>query len=461
MSELPLHYQDGVSIAKRIHAGELSSVEVTEALLARMDQQKNLGAFVTETPDLAMAQAAQADEDIRQGNIRSVLHGVPIAVKDLLATNGIITTNGMALYSDNLPDFNATVVERLSAAGTVLLGKLKLTEGAYSRHHPEVSPPVNAWDANCWTGVSSSGSGVATSAGLCFCSLGTDTGGSIRFPSASNGIVGLKPTWGRVSRHGAFPLAYSLDHIGPMTRSVADAAAMLGIIAGRDPQDPTSSAKAVPDYLAELSGSISNLRIGIDQAYVSGNTDRELTQAVKEVSDFLKSKGCELVDITIPFEEISNGWVVTTAVEAAHAHRDSYPAQKDQYGHIGDLLALGLTISAETYMQIELQRRAFMAHLEGVFNDCDLVLCPSMPLYAPPREGTPEMDEAEGDLAQTLKFTAPFDYSGSPTLSIPWRAGSKNIPLGIQLVGRHFEEGTLLRVGEAIEKERGVIIYPV
>ncbi len=205
MSDSPIHYQDGVSVAKRIHAGELSSVQVTEKLLSRIDQRKHLGAYVTVVGDLALARAAQMDVEIRQGRIRSPLHGVPIALKDLLATNGITTTNGMALYLDKVPEFDATVVECLSAAGTVLLGKLKLTEGAFSRHHPEISPPVNAWNADCWTGVSSSGSGVATSAGLCFTSLGSDTGGSIRFPSASNGIVGLKPTWGRVSRHGAFP----------------------------------------------------------------------------------------------------------------------------------------------------------------------------------------------------------------------------------------------------------------
>ncbi len=245
-----------------------------------------------------------------------------------------------------------------------------------------------------------------------------------------------------------------------MTRSVADAAIMLGIIAGRDPRDPTSSARAVPDYLAELGGSIDGLRIGIDHGYVSEGTDPELTQAVSEVLEHLESVGCQIVEITIPFQEISNSWAITTAVEAVHAHRDTYPSQKDRYGAIGDLLALGLTISAESTMQIEMQRRAFMAHLGQVFSECDLVICPSMPLYAPPREGTPEMDEAEGNLAQTLKFTAPFDYSGSPTLSIPWHVGSRRIPTGIQLVGRHFEESTLLRVGQVIETERGLITYP-
>ena len=191
---------------------------------------------------------------------------MPIAYKDLLATNGIKTTSGTSVYADHVPDYDATVVSRLAAAGTVMLGKLKLTEGAFSRHHPTVEIPQNPWGKNLWTGVSSSGSGVATAAGLCFGSLGTDTGGSIRFPASSNGVVGLKPTWGRVSRYGAFPLAYSLDHIGPITRTVDDAAAMLQIIAGLDPNDPTSSAKPVPDYFSASERELKTLRIGYDAA---------------------------------------------------------------------------------------------------------------------------------------------------------------------------------------------------
>ena len=232
-----LHYEDALQVGKRLQGKELTSVELTRSMLERIEAKSDLNAFVTVTADHAMAQAELADSEIAAGKFRSALHGVPVALKDLLATKNITTTNGMAVYFDNKPDYDATVVSRLSEAGTVLLGKLKLTEGAFSRHHPLVEVPRNPFDAECWTGVSSSGSGVATAAGLCFASLGTDTGGSIRFPSAANGIVGLKPTWGRVSRFGAFPLAYSLDHIGPMTRSVADAAAVLGIIAGQDTPD--------------------------------------------------------------------------------------------------------------------------------------------------------------------------------------------------------------------------------
>lgn len=455
-----LHYEDALQVGKRLQDKELTSVELTQSLLERIEAKSDLSAFVTMTADHAISQAQQADSEIAAGKFRSALHGVPVALKDLLATKDITTTNGMAVYFDNKPDYDATVVSRLSEAGTVLLGKLKLTEGAFSRHHPLVEVPRNPFDAECWAGVSSSGSGVATAAGLCFASLGTDTGGSIRFPSAANGIVGLKPTWGRVSRFGAFPLAYSLDHIGPMTRSVADAAAVLGIIAGQDSMDATSSPQPVEDYLAALDSSIRGLRIGIDDAYIAHGVDEELVRAVNEVKAGLQSEGCEIVNVSIPYAEISAQWMVTTAVEVLHAHKDTYPSRKAEYGHIAGLLGLAETLPAEAYMQADMIRRAFAAQLESIFQQCDLLLCPSMTLYAPPREGTPEMDNAESDLAQTLKFTAPFDYSGSPTLSIPWKPGSKTIPTSVQLVGRHFSESTLISVGSKIELMRGALVHP-
>jgi amidase len=225
---------DLVEIGRRVQARQLSSVEVTQAVLdriARLDGR--LKSYVTLTADLALAEAGRADAQIAGGAIRGPLHGVPIAVKDLCHTKGISTSAGMTIHKDYRPEQDATVVTRLREAGAVLLGKLKLTEGAYAAHHPSIDPPINPWSAAHWTGVSSSGSGVATAAGLCYGSLGTDTLGSIRFPSTMNGITGLKPTWGRVSRAGVFPLAQSLDHVGPMTRSAADAAAMLGAITGR------------------------------------------------------------------------------------------------------------------------------------------------------------------------------------------------------------------------------------
>ena len=237
-----LSYLDLVEVGDLIKARELSSVEVTHAALDRIARlNPRLKCYATLTPDLALAQAREADSEIARGILRGPLHGVPIAVKDLCHTRGIPTAAGMTIHKDYRPDRDAGVVTRLREAGSVLLGKLQLTEGAFGAHHPGIDPPVNPWSAAHWTGVSSSGSGVATAAGLCYGSLGSDTGGSIRFPSTMNGVTGLKPTWGRVSRAGVFALAESMDHIGPMTRSAADAAAMLGTIAGADADDPTAS----------------------------------------------------------------------------------------------------------------------------------------------------------------------------------------------------------------------------
>ena len=231
-----LHYLELVDIGQRIQKKELSPVEVTQAQLDRIGKvDVALKSYVTVMAEQALADARKAEAEIARGEIRGPLHGVPVAVKDLCWTQGVATAAGMTLYKDFVPTEDGTAVRKLREAGAVILGKLQLTESAYADHHPTVTPPVNPWNAAHWSGASSSGSGVATAAGLCYGSLGTDTGGSIRFPSSANGLTGLKPTWGRVSRYGAFELAATLDHIGPMTRSAADAGAMLGAIAGADP----------------------------------------------------------------------------------------------------------------------------------------------------------------------------------------------------------------------------------
>ena len=237
----PLHFLSLRDVARLIEMGELSPVELTRAMLDRIDAvDGRLKSYATVMAEQAMTAARTAEREIQGGVYRGVLHGVPVAVKDLCYTKGVRTMGGMAVRAEFVPDHDATVVSRLAGAGVVLLGKLNLTEGALGSYHPDFDRPINPWGERLWAGVSSSGSGVATAAGLCFGSLGTDTGGSIRFPSMANGIVGLKPTYGRVSRYGILPLSESFDHVGPMARRVADAAVMFEAIAGVDPNDPTS-----------------------------------------------------------------------------------------------------------------------------------------------------------------------------------------------------------------------------
>src|SRR4051795_12647075 len=253
MATTDLHYLGLVDVGRKIQAKELSPVEATKAMLGRIEKlDSKLKSFAHVMADSALADAATAEKEIASGRIKGPLHGVPVAVKDLCWAKGAPAAHGMTIHRDFRPTEDATVVARLKEAGAIILGKLQQTEGAYADHHPKIDPPKNPWNADLWPGASSSGSGVATAAGLCFGSLGSDTGGSIRFPSAANGITGLKPTWGRVSRHGVFALAESSDHVGPMARSAADAGAILGVIAGRDSSDPTTLVAPVPDYLAEL-----------------------------------------------------------------------------------------------------------------------------------------------------------------------------------------------------------------
>src|SRR6201991_5005358 len=299
MPTTDLHYLGLIEVGKQIQARKLSPVEVTKAMLGRIDQlDARLKSYAHVMGDTALADAATAEKEIASGKIRGPLHGVPVAVKDLCWAKGAPAAHGMTIHRDFRPTEDATVVTRLKDAGAIILGKLQQTEGAYADHHPKIDPPKNPWNADLWSGVSSSGSGVATAAGLCYgslrtenggarplpsaghtapgvCSgsLDTDTGGSIRSPSAANAVTGLKPTWGRVSRYGAFELAATLDHVGTIARSAADAGAMLGVLAGSDVNDPTALLDRVPDYLAAAERDVQGLRIGLDAAWNSDGVD--------------------------------------------------------------------------------------------------------------------------------------------------------------------------------------------
>ena len=271
----------------------MSSAEVADAVLERIAKLDGCyRSYATVLPERARNQAKAADAEIAGGLWRGPLHGVPIAVKDLCYTTFAPTFAGTTIFKNFVPSFNATVVDRLEDAGAVLLGKLQMTEGAYTSHHPDVSPPLNPWNKGYWVGSSSTGSGVATSLGLCYGSLGSDTGGSIRFPSATCGLTGIKPTWGRVSRYGVFPLAETLDHVGPMTRSAADAAAILGVIAGADRNDPTTYKAPVPEYLKTIGDGIRGLRIGVDRGYATDDVDEQVVVALGEAERALTGLGC-------------------------------------------------------------------------------------------------------------------------------------------------------------------------
>jgi amidase len=449
-----LHYATLVEVAAAIRSRKVSPVEVTRAMLDRIAKlDPALHSYATVTPELALAQAKAAEAEIAAGNHRGPLHGVPIAVKDLCYTAGIVTAAGMTIHADHLPTFDATVVKRLADAGAVLLGKLQLTEGAFVSHHPTVTPPRNPWNADYYAGASSSGSGVATAAGLCFGSLGSDTGGSIRFPCSANGITGLKPTWGRVSRHGIFPLAESLDHVGPMTRSAADCGAMLAAIAGLDPDDPTTLAAPVPDYLAGIDDGIRSVCIGVDALYNEKGCDPEVIGTVREAMKTLEGLGATIKAVELPDpEKVIELWGLYCAVEIAIAHEATYPSRADEYGGLARVIDAGCAVSAVELMKAHHERLSFAGSLAALFADIDLLLVPTQPLanftVAQERElfSTPE------GLTEFLRFATPFDMSGSPTLTLPGGFTAKGLPLSFQLVGRHLDEALLVRTGHAYQQ---------
>ncbi|TFV38196.1 amidase [Bradyrhizobium frederickii] len=455
MAATDLHYLGLVEIGQKLQAKELSSVEVTKALLGRIDElDGKLKSFAYVMADSALAESAAAEKEIASGKIKGPLHGVPVAVKDLCWAKGAPATHGMTIHRGFRPTEDATVVARLKDAGAIILGKLQQTEGAYADHHPKIDPPRNPWNADLWPGASSSGSGVATAAGLCFGSLGTDTGGSIRFPSAANGVTGLKPTWGRVSRYGAFELAATLDHIGPMGRSAVDCGAILGVIAGPDPKDTTAVPLAVPDYLAGLTGDLRGVTIGVDRRWTSEGTDGDAAKVLAEGLRVAADLGAKIKEIAFPDPKaIIDDWFPLCGIEVAVAHEDTYPARKDEYGPaLAGLIDLGRQQSGMDYQKIVLRREAFRGAVRALFETVDLLAIPAQAFAAPTLAKMAALGEDASLIGGLLRFTCPFDMTGSPTVTLPGGFAANGGPVGFQFVGRHFDEACLVRAGDAFQR---------
>jgi len=453
-----LHFGSITAVSKLLASGSLSPVTLAELTIARIKAIDGLlHSYVLLLEDQAMASARTAESEIGAGRYRGPLHGIPVGVKDLIFTRGIPTRGGTEALRDFIPDYDATVVRRLASAGAVLLGKHNLAEGAMGTYHPKHEVPVNPWNAKRWSGVSSSGSGVAVAAGLCFASIGTDTGGSIRYPSAANGCVGLKPTYGRISRHGVLALAESLDHVGPMCRTVEDAAILFDILAGHDENDPTTRIEPVEPVRPRLEAGVSGLRIGFDRGYSSDGVEPELLGAMDAVLAKLAELGATIVDVQMPdVSRVADAWWDLSTVEAAAFHARTYPSRRADYGPgFLDVLDYGSSLSGVQYSRANRIRLEIAGRVNTLLASVDCMVCPTMSNAARPRPENPfnpETTESWKQLVANDSFDPVFNFAGTPTLSVPCGFSSDGLPFSVQFVGRQLGEGVLCRVGHAYER---------
>jgi aspartyl-tRNA(Asn)/glutamyl-tRNA(Gln) amidotransferase subunit A len=436
-----------------VRSKKVSPVELTRACLARIEAlNPALNAFITVTAESALVEAHRAESEVQHGRWRGPLHGIPIALKDLIDTAGVRTTGASALFKDRIPQEDATVVKRLKAAGAVRLGKLNMHEFAYGgtsvpSFYGRVSNP---WDLQRITGGSSGGSAAAVAAGLCYAALGSDTGGSVREPAALCGIVGLKPTYGRVSTRGVIPLSWSLDHIGPMTRTVIDSAIVLQTIAGYDPDEVTSQDRAVGNYLEPLRKSRGRLRIGIPRKFFYADLDPEIQSAVDQALKVLVAVGAEVTDVPL---EVSTDRTVIRA-EAYTYHAEFIAKNPELY--LPETLAklrMGASIDGPTYIRARQDLDRLRRSMLSVFSTIDFLLTPTTPVVAPKASDYPSTFEGALALDGTLLHnTRAFNIFGIPTISIPCGITRAGLPIGLQISGPPWQEQRVLALARAFEE---------
>jgi aspartyl-tRNA(Asn)/glutamyl-tRNA(Gln) amidotransferase subunit A len=465
MREEGLAFATMEDLAALLAKRKLSPVEIAEIFLRRIERlNPSLNAFLTVTAEQALAAARRAGKELA-GNRRSrngnrPLLGIPIALKDNLWTRGIRTTAGSKILRDFVPTADATAARKLARAGAILLGKTHMHEFAYgiTNHNAHYGPAHNPWALDRISGGSSGGSAVAIAAGLCAASVGTDTGGSIRIPSAMCGIVGLKPTFGRVSVFGTVPLAPSFDHVGPLARSVPDAATLLGLLAGRDPLDPTSSAHRVEDYRAALRKPLRKFRLGRSREYYWDKLDEEVRRATEAAVRDLEKHGAVVREISLPHVRESNEAATNISLaESRHVHEAAgyFPARAGEYTEeVRQRIEAGGQVSAVKYLEGLDMRKRMLADFEAAFRDVDVIVAPTVPVPAPPIsvEYVQIAGEQIGVRPALVGMNRPANFTGLPAISVPCGFTRDGLPIGLQLIGRAFDEATLLRIAYAYER---------
>ena len=445
--------------ARLIESGRLSPVELTQAHLDRIDTtDPALNSFITLLADRALEQAAAAEREIAGGDYRGPLHGIPIGLNDLYYTKDIRTTVGSRILREFTPDYDAAVVERFDAAGAVLLGKLQMHEFALGATsvNPHDGPAHNPWDVTRITGGSSGGSGSAVASGQCMAALGSDTGGSVRIPAGLCGIVGLKPTFGTVSRHGVHPLSWSLDTVGPMTRTAFDAAIVMNAIAGHDSRDPSSAQVPEQDFTEGIGDGLTGLRIGIPDDFFYDVIDEEVSAAICEAAGVLAELGAEVERCSIPALNhclgISSAILVTEAAETLISHTRERP--EDIGADVRARLYLGAMTPAVDYIKAQRARTAYNEQLADAMNTYDLLLAPTAAVGAPgiDQESIEVGGQVENALSLMSRLTRAFNLTGQPTVSVPCGFTSDGMPIGMQLAGRMWEDPVVLRAAHAYEQ---------
>ena len=443
--------------AAALRARKISSMELTQLSLQRMARlEPQLNAFITPTEDLAVERALRADDELARGIDLGPLHGIPIAFKDVFSTKGVRTTCGSKLFTDYVPGRDAAVVEALLGGGAVMMGKLNMHELAYgiTSNNPHFGAVRNPWDTGCIPGGSSGGAGAAVAAERVFMAMGSDTGGSIRIPASFCGVVGLKPTSGRVSRRGVMPLDFSLDHMGPLARSVRDAAVTLNLIAGHDPRDDSSSRQPVRDYLPPPEVDLSGVRIGLPENFFFERLDPAVDAAVRAKARLAESLGARVETIRVPGIAALNAVGRVILLSEASALMERHLARREDFG--ADVLALldqGRLIPATDYINAQRLRRVLIDEFRGVWKKVDCLFTPATPAAAPRIGQTSiEFDGVGEDvrLAST-RLVRGINVLGAPALAMPCGFDAAGLPLGLQIVGRPFEEHLILRIGAALE----------
>lgn len=440
--------------ADLVRGRKASPVELTTACLARIHRTNaTLNAFITITEESALEQARAAEAEVMRGKWRGPLHGIPIALKDLFDTAGVRTTAGSALFKDHVPTEDAEVVRRLKAAGAVLLGKTNMQEFAFGGASivSYFGAVRNPWEPSYIAGGSSGGSSAALAAGLCYGSLGTDTAGSVRLPASHCAVVGLKPTYGLVSTRGVIPLSWSLDHVGPMARTVADTALLLQAIAGYDEKETTSERMAVPDYAQALDEKVSALRIGVPREFFFDGLHPEIAAAMDQALSVLRRLTAEVRDVALAANTMETLRDVVRAAEAYAYHREFVTNTPELYQPLTlKRIKAGANVTTFAYIQGRRElaevRRSAAKWTESV----DVLVTPTIPIL-PPAISDPRAD----DILPTVRNTSPFDVNGWPAISIPCGFTASGLPMGLQIIGPHGGESVVLQLAHAYEQATG------